>query len=152
MSNFAETSLLRVASSTFEDLGFLFADRELSEAQRSAALEGAVSVSFTGAFEGRVEVRIFGGVLPVLAMNMLGEDEPPSPSVQCDALGEMANVICGNLLPQLAGSREIFRLSAPAPAAKETASPTVSAVFGLEQGRAEVLLFAEAVPGSEAAA
>lgn len=144
MHSFPESSLLRVASSTFEDLGFLLPERELTPGQREAPLDGAVSVEFAGAFHGRVELRLFGGVLPVLAMNMLGESGPPSEALQRDALGEVANVICGNVLPLLAGAREVFRLSAPVPAsaAAPAEAPACAARLGLEQGRAEVLLFA----------
>lgn len=143
MISSAEISLLRVARSTFEDLGFLLVELELRDDQRAAELEGAVSVGFEGSLGGRVEVRTFGGVLPVLTMNMLGEGGFPSRRLQHDALGEVANVICGNVLPLLAGPREVFRLSAPAPAPDPAAAPTATAVLGVERGRAEVLLFAE---------
>ena len=121
-------------------------DRELSARQQAAGPDAAVSVGFRGPFEGRLVVRAFGGVLPTLAMNMLGEEEAPPAALQRDALGEVANVICGNLLPAIAGSREVFRLDAPVPEGPEAAAPGApllsSAVLGLEDGRAEILLYA----------
>jgi hypothetical protein len=133
-----------VASSIFEDLGFLLVHREPAGEQGAGALDGAVSVAFEGALRGRVEVRLFGGVLPLLTANLLGDDGVPSPALQRDALGEVANVICGNVLPLLAGSRAEFRLSEPLPAAPEAAAePAACAVVGVEQGRAEVRLIAE---------
>ena len=149
MSSSLESSLYRVASSTFEELGFMLPDREPSERQLEAALDGEVSVSFQGPFDGCVRLRVFGGVLPTLAMNMLGESELPAEALQRDALGEVANVICGNVLPAIAGSTEVFRLDAPRsglPACRACSlGERVSVVvLGLDGGRAELSLYTTA--------
>jgi len=61
-----------------------------------------------------------------------------------DALKEAANVLCGNLLPEFAGPREVFRLDAPALLAPgPSAGATVAAELGVEGGRCEVELFAD---------
>ena len=147
MSSSVESSLFQAASSTFEELGFMLADRQPSDRQREAVLDGEVTVAFRGPFEGYLRVRLFGGVLPALAMNMLGESAPPGEALQRDALGEVANVICGNALPAIAGSTEIFHLDAPSAGAPErvaNAELASTALLGLDGGRAEVSLYATA--------
>ncbi|HOW17863.1 MAG TPA: chemotaxis protein CheX, partial [Phycisphaerae bacterium] len=62
-------------------------------------------VDFEGPFCGSVSLTVPEALVPELAANMLGEDDPaaPSPQQQQDALGELANVMCGNLVQALAG-------------------------------------------------
>jgi len=129
---------------TFEELGFVFTTPELSEQQRSAPTDAAVSVAFRGPFSGRMVLQVSKDLLPTLAANMLGEDEPPSERWQRDALCEIANVICGNALPVIAGAKEVFHLSAPQfieGAPENGEKPAAEAHVGLEEGRADVLLF-----------
>lgn len=148
MMSCVDNSLHQAANSTFEELGFMLPDRELSPRQSEAAVDAEVSVVFRGPFEGYLVLRMYGGTLGVVAMNMLGESEAPAPALQRDALGELANVICGNLLPAIAGSHEIFRLDSPQPgtpdpAAAPAGSTLVStACIGLDDGRAELALYA----------
>ena len=139
--------LYRTAASTFEEVGFIFLLPEMDDEHREAGLEAAVSVEFVGPTSGRLVLAAHGGLLPVLAANMLGEDEPPSVSHQHDALGEIANVICGNLLPRIAGKTSVFRITAPrAMDTEELAScmrePSAAEVqLPLEEGRADLALF-----------
>ena len=153
MSSLVQSSLFQAANSTFEELGFMLPDREPSQAQLEAGLDGEVSVVFRGPFDGYVRLRVFGGVLPALAMNMLGDSEAPAEALQRDALGEVANVICGNVLPAIAGSTEIFRLDAPLGAGSAETLPAdpelvSTAVLGIDDGRAEVALYATAALSS----
>ena len=106
--------LLRVAEETFERLAFMFAVPE-EEAPESALGSTAAAVAFEGAFQGRLAVSITDEMLPALAMNMLGLEEEVSPTLtqQHDALKELANVVCGNLLPEIAGPKLEFRVAAP---------------------------------------
>ncbi|MCS6861097.1 MAG: chemotaxis protein CheX [Abditibacteriales bacterium] len=139
-----ETALRQAAVMTFEELGFLFTTPELNEQQRNAPVDAAVSVAFNGPLRGHLMVQVSGDWLPTLAANMLGEDEPPPPGLQHDALREIANVICGNVLPAITGSREVFYLSPPQIVEDTTQNgkpPTAAAHIGLEGGRADVLLF-----------
>lgn len=78
-------------------------------------------------------------------------DRDPSERQLEDALGEVANVICGNLLPAIAGSTEIFRLDPPRPGVPVRHACSVgelvsTLVLGLDGGRAEVSLYATAAP------
>ena len=85
-------------------------------------------------------------VARAFAENMLGVSDADLAMVR-DALGEVANVVCGNLLPDLAGREAVFHLSAPEPIdvtdAAWCARPAVSALsasLGIDGGRADVAL------------
>lgn len=146
MSN-STKALKQAATLTFESLGFMLVDPEPSEEQQQAEAEARVTVDFQGPFGGKLEVRMYGGLLPLLAANMLGELDPPGKQLQHDALGELANVICGNALPAIAGVTEVFHLEAPVvePLANNGAhaaeAVSAQASLGLDNGRADVLLF-----------
>lgn len=146
MSGDLRSSLLQAATSTFEELGFLFADGEPSESQAAAAVEGVARVAFTGPREGVLEVRVAGEVLRSLAVNMLGTDDLTDDELALDALGEVANVICGNVLPEIAGSAAIFDLRAPLVTAGngDTLSPVPEPAtrlsVGIDEGRADLAL------------
>jgi hypothetical protein len=129
-----EAALYAAAMLTFEQLGFMFAiseqevrawdgdapARDTADApdvpeppDATDSVEAVAGVPFWGPVSGRLEVVAAGGLLPALAANMLGEDAPPSRETQRDALGEVANVICGNALPAIAGAAAVFRLGPP---------------------------------------
>lgn len=76
----------------------------------------------------------------MIAANMLGEDEPPNLEMQQDVLGELGNVVC-----MIAGRTEVFHLSAPSIVYDTVTGETATAQtqIGLEQGRADLLLFIE---------
>lgn len=137
------TALYQAAALTFEELGFLFPNEELEPNQQTAAVDGTVCVDFQGPFNGSLVLRVCGDLLPVVAANMLGENEPPSVALQQDVLGELGNVVCGNALPLIAGREVVFRLSPPYVSAAEPVweKAAAQAQVGLEEGRADVFLF-----------
>jgi len=141
MSKKLEMGLYKAATLTFEDLGFLLPTQEIDEQQLNAQVEAVVSVDFEGPFSGKLLLRVCGGLLPIIATNMLGEADVPSKSVQYDALGEIANVICGNMLPEIAGSNYIFHVSAPKITDDIDLPPVAEVQVGLGTGRADLLLF-----------
>ncbi len=149
-------ALYRAAALTFEELGFMFPSQDLDPLQKFAPVDGVASVDFQGPCEGRLVVRLAGGVLPVLTANMMGELEAPSENMQNDAIGEIANIICGNLLPSLAGVKQVFHLDPPTtrPARDAVApvtglAPEAEVQIGLEEGRADILLFLTSSPGQQ---
>jgi len=146
MSKKLETELYKAATLTFEELGFLLPTPEIDEQQLNAQVEAAVSVDFDGPFAGKLLVRLCGGLLPIIAANMLGEEDAPSKSLQYDALGEIANVICGNMLPGIAGSEDVFHVSAPKLAESTDLPPVAEVQVGLGLGRADLLLFVSRYP------
>jgi hypothetical protein len=100
---------------TLERLAFLFASpAEETQAFRESSLE-KVRVDFTGPFTGGMELALSASLLAELAANMLGTGEGTALSAdeQRDALRELANVVCGNLLPAIAGSAQEFNIHTP---------------------------------------
>jgi CheY-specific phosphatase CheX len=141
-------SLWEAASSTFEQVVFLFPEPEPSEAACLAPVEAAAHISFHGPFTGTLLLKVAGGVLPTLAANMLGEEEPPAEWLQLDALGEIANIILGGVLPLIAPEQS-FEQTPPAfqtgtvTTTEAISAPAATTRVGLEHGRAELLLFLE---------
>ena len=139
--------LYRTAASTFEEVGFMFLLPEMNDEQREAGLEAAIAVEFDGPASGRLILAAHGGLLPALAGNMLGQDEPTSVGQQRDALGEIANIVCGNMLPRITGTTNVFHIAGPiAIDAEELASCmredcAAQVQLPLEEGRADLALF-----------
>jgi chemotaxis protein CheY-P-specific phosphatase CheC len=146
MSKKLETELYKAATLAFEEVVFLLPTPEINEQQLNTPVEAAVSVEFEGPFSGNLLLRVCGGLLPVIAANMLGEEEVKSQNLQYDALGEIANIICGNMLPGIAGSKEIFHVSPPKRADSTDLPPVAEAQLGIGQGRADMLLFISRYP------
>jgi CheY-specific phosphatase CheX len=142
-----DAPLAEVATRTLEEMCFFFAMPLLSDEQREAKTDAAMSVRFRGPMSGQLVVRMCGGVLPMLASNMLG-DADGSPTMQRDALGEVANVVCGNLLPIIGGPSDVYVLDAAQPTVvleRSSVAPVASVQLGLEDsGRADLFLFLDA--------
>ncbi|MEJ2100068.1 MAG: chemotaxis protein CheX [Desulfobacterales bacterium] len=112
MSEKIRTILSRVAVKTFEELVFLCAFDE--DEANSGQIEPAVAakISFSGFVSGTLIMKLSAKILPQLTTNMLGVDEQEETTLdqQYDALKETLNVVCGNLLPEIAGEQEIFNI------------------------------------------
>lgn len=147
MSNITVQSLQRATTATFEELALLFPEADLSAEQAAAPLDVAVSVEFRGPLTGRLVVRASQNILPAIAANMLGAEQSRHLPLQRDALGEIGNVICGNVLPLIAGSDVVFNLSAPQVhdgghlPQRDDDAPAARVQIGLEDGRAEAVLY-----------
>jgi CheY-specific phosphatase CheX len=120
----------------------------LDPEQLTTSATAAVSIPFRGPVNGRLVVAVAGDILPVMAANMLAENDLPSDHQQQDVLREIANVICGNLLPRIAGPKAVFKISAPEAISVGTLagscqqeSPAAAVHIGLDLGRADVMLF-----------
>ena len=140
-----ERSLSRALTSTFEELALICPDTNLSDAQCEAVVDVAVTVSFNGPLSGRLVLRASSEILPGIAENMLGADAEYPAAIQRDALGELANVICGNLLPMMGGAEAVFVLSAPheylTGGEPQRCAPVARACIGIDNGRAVAQLF-----------
>jgi CheY-specific phosphatase CheX len=148
MSNSVEKILYRKAALIFEELGFLLPRAESSESDNSNYC--SASVSFQGAFSGRLSVSLSPEVLADLAANMLGDDGRVGDAFEKDALRELSNVICGNALPAIYGAEKIFHLDAPEisdgnNSANDEARFTQAAQvnIGFDCGSAEIKLFVD---------
>ena len=140
-------SLSRATTATFEELALLFPETDLTPEQAAAPLDVAVSVEFRGHARGRLVLRASSVVLPEITANMLGGDASRQQPLQRDALGELCNVICGNVLPAIAGAEVVFHLAAPlvreggALISRDDDAPVARVELGIEQGRVEALLY-----------
>ena len=148
--------LAAVTMATLERLAFLFASPvEEAPAAQEAGLE-TVRVEFTGAFTGGLELSLSVPVLAELAANMLGASEGAALSAdeQRDALKELANVVCGNLLPAIAGRAKAFNLQARDPAGADVPRwehPLAVSHLALENGICRVRMHLDGRPSPDLA-
>jgi len=135
-------TLSDVAQQTFEQMAFMLTTPEEERV--------AVSVTFTGPFSGRLFLSVPNRLLPMLAANMLGaEDEDSSTGEQRhDSLKELANVICGNLLPVIDSPEAVFDVGAPEltaegnlPTDLNGQAPAAAARLAFDEGQTELVLY-----------
>ena len=158
MNNKLDEILRRVAEKTLESLAFMLPmseEYQPDEAQTPTEDDSAMvaSVCFSGPFGGTLFVAFPGCMLPELAENMLGLDfeaAAPTTDQQQDALKELANVICGNLLPEIAGTEAEFDVGAPQlltqgtiPGSYRQRPPAAGAQLCLDSGSAILALFTD---------
>lgn len=138
-----EQALYQAAILTFEELGFMFPVENGDDVEFESGKSVNVSVGFNGTISGRLVLQVDNRVLPVLASNMLGVEEPLEEELMTDVLGEFANVICGNVLPTIAGKQEIFKLQPPQfiNQINFAERPSAEARLELDEGRANVWLY-----------
>lgn len=136
-----EQALQQAAILTFEELGFMFPMEDAQDSVTGLAESSCVGVKFEGPFSGELVLRIEDDALTAVAANMLATDDMEPEMVQ-DVLGEIANVICGNALPEIGGKQAIFRLSAPASHYADPAKqPAATTNLSMDEGRASVSLY-----------
>jgi len=147
MQNKQEAELYKAAVLTFEDLCLTLPTESLDDQQQNAVPVAAVGLAFKGSWSGKLVVMVSAELLSLLPSNMLAMDGPVAKRDQFDALREVANVICGNMLPGVTRSDEAFIISPPeivnigetlAPTAPK---PSAEVHIGIERGRADLLLF-----------
>ena len=133
-----DETVYRVATDTLESLALMFLVPEEEAANPLPPCSRRVAVKFTGPFEGMLILAASESVLPALAANMLGleNDSLPTTDQQEDALKELVNVVCGNLLPAIAGKEPIFHIDAPQVLVVEQAHSTGNL---LQAGQARLL-------------
>ena len=152
MNNRLNDILSSVAEEVFESLAFVLpAFEEDESAPPEGAARTAASIAFAGPFEGTLVLSVSSEMLPAISANMLGLDiaDAPPADQQHDAFKELLNVICGNLLPKVAGEEAIFNVRAAEllpdsaiPATVADQPPLAAARLDLEEGLAELALFA----------
>ena len=145
MSKEIGEAALAAAMRVFETATFM----SVRPADKDEAINGtpdvAATMTFHGAREGRMTLRVCRQVLAPLVENMLGEiprDEEAEEKGQ-DALNEILNMICGNALTEWMGEECIFDLSPPQSCAIEALAEEAHAAaeticFNLEDTRAEI--------------
>ncbi len=154
MNNKYDETLSNVASETFESLAFMFRmiteDEELSVEVCGSSV--TASIAFEGPFDGKLFLRLATETIPLVAANMLGMDEGKlTTPQQQDAFKELLNVVCGNLLPEIAGTEAVFNVQAPQlvadgdiPASIDGRQPLATVRLILDDGEAELACFTDA--------
>lgn len=112
----------------------------------------AASISFAGPATGRLILAVSPIILSPLATSMLGLDitDDVSEDGQTDALLEVLNMMCGNVLTEIYGSKPVFNLCPPELMPWEEAEAMLSKVppenhlpFTVEDTRADLILQTE---------
>ena len=139
-------ALAQITTRSLEELCFMIAGSP-GEAHAADPVAAVMRVGFEGPQNGHVLVRIRGGVLADIATNMLGDDAA-SAEQQRDALGEVANIICGHIVPVVGGTDAVFSLQRPTPVEDVVAFDSVPGVAAkaaveFDNGRVEVILFVD---------
>ncbi len=138
-----QKALWSAATSTFETLAFVVAEEAASGAE-PATWAGEARVRFRGPRVGELIIRMEAVPLATVASNMLGSPEAPTPTLRRDALGELANVICGHVLPLITGTHAVYSLTAPIIGPARVDPPGAAAFarvqLQLDNGRAEVTI------------
>lgn len=108
-------TLTRVFTEVLEQLAFMFVETpETTETPVSVNLV-STSMTFRGPCSGTVTLVAPREMAPVLAANVLGLDPGEDLGTQAayDALKELLNVTCGNVLTAIAGDEPVFDLTVP---------------------------------------
>jgi hypothetical protein len=139
-----EQTLTEVMEETFISMAFMLPVEEAAADEDQGASRLYATITFSGPFSGSLFLSIPHCMMPVLAANILGS-EPNSPvpvNEQQDALKEVLNVICGNLLPKISAPREVFDVHQPRIVSEEEVV-AVSEVYGNDDPEAMANLHLE---------
>ena len=151
MNNPQSETLNRVAEDMFESLAFLLGMPDEEEPVLDPNEAITARIDFNGPCQGSLFLGVSEEMLPELATNMLGMmEETPSSEEQLDAFKELLNVICGNILPTLAGTEAVFNVS-PAellecseiPSEYESYTLEAATTLTLDTGVAQLALFSD---------
>ncbi len=111
--------LFNTVEKVLEEAAFALVDAPDEEQDGECAPEAEIAsaVEFSGFFAGATAMIAPASLARMFAANMMGleEDDPEADGKMSDALGELMNMVCGNLLPQIAGRRPEFEILAPRP-------------------------------------
>lgn len=108
--------LFQVVSGVLEAQAFMFADP--ADKDEIPPREGQyyhVKMAFSGPFRGAMALTVPVDMCTEMAANVLGldmDDDQAEESAQ-DALKELLNVACGQVLTELAGEEPVFDLTVP---------------------------------------
>ncbi len=157
MNSRYDEQLYCVAEDTFAALAFMMPTDEETPEETPPHDDLVASVAFAGPFRGILFLSVSTDLLGELAANMLGLEGPEEPPIdkRLDAFAEALNVICGNLLPVIAGTEVVFDVHAPEiqadsriPAEVEQHEPAGAARLTLDAGMAELALFIDDQPAA----
>lgn len=116
MAQRPEEALVRVFPDVLERMAFMFADPADPAEVLGAGNEAVgATMRFTGIWNGTLMLAAPRSLCEELAANVLGLDPGNEGAAQKapDALKELLNVTCGNVLTRLAGDEPVFDLTVP---------------------------------------
>ena len=136
-----EEKLVELARAVFENMAFAFISDDAVEASDIEATAILATMPFDGPYSGAFRIAMPIELLSELADNMLGVDgEPVARQQMLDALGELTNVLGGNLLAELYDGDISWHLQHPEVTehkpeddVAEDDGSTVSTLLNLEQ-------------------
>jgi hypothetical protein len=108
-----ENQLYEIAADTFEKICFMYLLPDVSEAPAEVGESLAMKVEFEGPFFGRLVVSAGPRLSKAITTSMLGAKDPNEAQIR-DALGEVANIVGGNIFP-LVAQDTVFRMKALGP-------------------------------------
>ena len=143
-----EKVLIESTVRTLEDLCFMYQEPELKDAQKNLPLEAASEVKYrSDDFTGKLLIETRGGLFSAIATNILSNDDPITQQKK-DALGEIANIICGNVVPSLGGGGREYKIEPPRSLNKDDLlkeewqeEPVAEITLNFNDGRADIKLF-----------
>lgn len=106
-----DETLRQVTSRVLEDLCFHWVDPEATSVD-DAVERACASVGFSGPWCGRLLIGVERCLLQELTANLLGDEEAAARD-STSALLELANVLCGNALPEIDSPTSAFELGSP---------------------------------------
>ena len=117
MDDSRRATIIAVFSDVMEQMAFMFAEAAEEEEAPSMGDTGLVQavMGFEGPFHGTLELVVPRAICEELAANVLGlePDDEMVTHAPFDALKELLNITCGNLLTALAGETPVFDLTIP---------------------------------------
>ncbi len=141
-----DAKLSAAVARTLEELCFYCAESGVMPAE---PIEGAsfARVRFAGHWDGELVIGVDNALLREFAEGLLGEDAASEDDI-ASALMEIANVVCGNALPDVESSAVVFALGSPALCGRDTfGSEGLARVAqaSLDRGHVVVRLFRDPV-------
>lgn len=107
-----QTTLLDVISRVLADLAMMIVEKPAKWPKIKYDLIG--HIAFDGQRKGYLYIRCFEEFAKDFASNLLGvPKEDITEAEQLDAIGELLNVVCGNIVTDIFDSKAIFSLTPP---------------------------------------
>lgn len=107
--------LTEVLTEILEKFGFMFADQECEAAEQESDVSILMAeMTFAGPARGTLQLAAPAPLCRELASNVLGVSLPETGKpVAEDALKELLNIACGELVARLFGEKPVFDLAIP---------------------------------------
>jgi CheY-specific phosphatase CheX len=151
MNNDLETKIYDSAIRTFEMMCYMFPlDEDEIDGGDTCMDDSCLTalVTFDGASDGGMIIRSNSDLVDAIAVNMLGSDEA-TPEQKQGALCEIANIVCGNIIPHFSDGEKISYIRPPGivacgddPHARFSGMEKAGPVrIYMDEGRADIVVY-----------